>query len=496
MNKAALAGGLLHVDGAGGTDGLEMNLAILGAEIQNVVWTITGDVTASSNIGIYDHFETINMTLGGGNNVLNMGNEVDTIYSEAGHDVINAGGGDDTLQAHFYNHTALSVTYHGGTGNDTLSGGAVDDYLYGDADDDYIDGGAGNDAINGGAGADVLIGGLGTDTLLGGTGNDIYYLDDFHDVVTESKGQGTDTVYSSVQYIMGGSYVENAILTGSLNSYAVGNALDNQLTGNSGNNNLTGGAGNDHLDGGAGADGLRGGLGNDTYYVDNLGDFIVESKDEGTDLVFSSVNFNLGAQYIENLTLTGTASINGSGNALINTITGNAGNNILDGRQGADIMSGGAGNDIYYVDNLCDKVIEANGKGTDMVISSVTFAMGGQYIDNLTLTGTGKINGSGNALTNTIIGNSNVNTLNGGAGNDTLTGGAGADIFFFGAGSGKDTITDFSAVQGDKLNLDAYNQATAVITQVGNNTVIDLGGGNIITLTGVHKADVTSHITW
>ncbi|MCR6660040.1 MAG: calcium-binding protein [Asticcacaulis sp.] len=350
--------------------------------------------------------------------------------------------------------------------------------------------------ILGTAGADKLTGTAGADIMKGGIGNDTYYVDSFQDQVIELKNEGTDTVISSVQYIMGGSYVENATLTGTLNSYAVGNALDNILFGNSGNNNLTGGAGNDRLDGGAGSDGLRGGVGNDVYYVDNLGDFIVENKNEGTDLVYSTVSFNLGAQYVENLTLRGSANINGLGNALANTITGNAGNNLIDGRAGADVMRGGAGDDIYYVDNAGDKVIEAKDQGTDSVYSSVTFAMGGQYIENLYLTGSGNINGTGTSQANTLVGNSGKNTLTGGAGSDTLTGGAGADIFFFGAGSGKDTITDFSASQNDSLNLHAYSQATAVITQVGNDTVIDLGGGNVITLTGTLKADVTSHITW
>ena len=72
----------------------------------------------------------------------------------------------------------------------------------------------------------------------------------------------------------------------------------------------------------------------------------------------------------------------------------------------------------------------------------------------------------------------------------------GADIFFFGLGSGADRITDFSATQNDSLNLHAYNQAMAVITQVGADTVIDLGGGNIITVANTQKADVTSHIFW
>ena len=48
---------------------------------------------------------------------------------------------------------------------------------------------------------------------------------------------------------------------------------------------------------------------------------------------------------IENLTLTGTTAINGTGNALANVITGNTGNNILAGLGGADQLIGGVGTD-------------------------------------------------------------------------------------------------------------------------------------------------------
>ena len=58
---------------------------------------------------------------------------------------------------------------------------------------------------------------------------------------------------------------------------------------------------------------MIGGLGNDTYVVDNVGDVVTEALNEGTDTVQSSVSFALGAN-VENLTLTGSANINGTGN--------------------------------------------------------------------------------------------------------------------------------------------------------------------------------------
>ena len=56
------------------------------------------------------------------------------------------------------------------------------------------------------------------------------------------------------------------------------------------------------------------GLGNDTFVVDNAGDQVSENASEGTDLVQSSVAFSLAVN-LENLTLTGSSAINGTGNA-------------------------------------------------------------------------------------------------------------------------------------------------------------------------------------
>ncbi|MRX52345.1 hypothetical protein GI374_18690, partial [Paracoccus sp. S-4012] len=172
------------------------------------------------------------------------------------------------------------------------------------------------------------------------------------------------------------------------------------MYGGAGADRLDGAGGADTLNGGLGADTLNGGAGDDIYIVDNVGDQVNEGHNGGTDLVRTSISYALTAN-VENLTLTGTGNINGTGNGLANRINGNAGNNLLDGGLGADTLNGGAGDDIYIVDNVGDQVNEGRNGGTDLVRASVSYALTAN-VENLTLTGTGNINGTGNDLANRI----------------------------------------------------------------------------------------------
>jgi Ca2+-binding RTX toxin-like protein len=172
------------------------------------------------------------------------------------------------------------------------------------------------------------------------------------------------------------------------------------------------------------------------YVVDSTTDVITENTNEGTDTVQSSVTFSLAAlPNVENLTLTGSAVINGTGNASNNLITGNTVNNTLNGGTGVDTLIGGTGDDIYVVDSTTDVITENTNEGTDTVQSSVTFSLAAlTNIENLTLTGSSVIHGTGNASNNVITGNSVNNTLAGDAGNDTLNGGTGVDTLIGGTG--------------------------------------------------------------
>ncbi|OIP21998.1 MAG: hypothetical protein AUK50_00285 [Comamonadaceae bacterium CG2_30_57_122] len=205
------------------------------------------------------------------------------------------------------------------------------------------------------------------------------------------------------------------------------------LVGTSANNTLTGSAGDDTLDGLAGSDTMTGGLGNDTYLVDRAADKVIENAYQGIDTVQSTVTYTLAAN-VENLELLGTSSLAGYGNALDNIITGNSGSNTLDGGVGADTLVGGMGNDVYVVDNSGDVVTENPGEGTDRVNASIDYTLGSD-LENLTLTGTTAITGTGTELNNAITGNALDNVLYGMDGNDTLNGGLGADTLVGGMGN-------------------------------------------------------------
>jgi uncharacterized delta-60 repeat protein len=388
-----------------------------------------------------------------------------------------------------------------------ISGLLADNKLYGLAGNDYIEGLGSNNTIDGGTG---------NDTMSGGSGNDAYYRDSVQDVIIENAGEGTDSVFSSLNYTLGVN-LENLTLTGTALN-AAGNALDNVMTGTAGNNllwglsgndTLNGGAGNDTLDGGLGTDVMAGGTGNDLYYRDSTTDVITELLGEGTDTVISSLNYTLGAN-LENLTLTGTA-LNAAGNALDNVMTGIAGNNLLwglagndsvsggagndtldggqgtdtlDGGLGTDAMTGGTGNDLYYRDSTTDVITELLGEGTDTVISSLNYSLGAN-LENLTLTGAA-LNAAGNALDNVMTGTAGNNLLWGLAGNDALIGGAGNDTLD--GGLGNDTMT--GGAGNDLYYRDSASDVLTELVGEGTDTVISslnyTLGANLenLTLTG------------
>ncbi|MFO1412642.1 MAG: calcium-binding protein [Burkholderiales bacterium] len=395
---------------------------------------------------------------GPGADTMDGGTGNDTFFVDDAGDIVTeaVGKGTDHVQAALNyvlpaNVEQLTLTGSAATG----TGNALDNRLTGNAAGNLLDGKAGHDAMAGGA------------------GNDTYVVDNAGDTVTESAGEGIDTVQSSVPFTLAAE-VENLLLTGSSAINGTGNAAANQLTGNGAANTLTGGSGDDRLDGGAGGDVLKGGAGNDQYLVDSGSDVVTEVVGEGTDTVLATVTHTLAAN-VENLTLTGTAAINGTGNALANTLIGNAANNVLDGGAGSDTLKGGAGNDTYVVDATGDLVTELAAEGTDTVQTGITLTLAAN-VENLTLTGTAAINGTGNVLANTLTGNVANNILDGGAGSDVLKGGTGNDTYV--VDSATDTVTELAAEGTDTV------QTAVTLTLAANVENLTLTGTAAINGTG------------
>lgn len=251
----------------------------------------------------------------------------------------------------------------------------------------------------------------------------------------------------------------------------------NRLFGYEGDDVLSGLAGRDILDGGVGADEMLGGAGDDTYYVDDVGDLVIELANGGRDRVNSSIDFELSAN-VEDLNLTGTA-VSGTGNEIANRITGNEldntlssgggddylsggegwdtldggagndvllgggsgdtltggdGDDVLMGGEGWDYMAGGAGDDVYYADTDFDTIAEEENEGIDTVHATVDFALP-DNVEILRLVDSDDPHsrpyfGSSNYMGGTVYGTQSDNELAGLEGADKLFGLGGNDYLY------------------------------------------------------------------
>lgn len=526
------------VEKAGDAEGIDDTLQLrIDPSIANS-FTGTASVTLGANLEKMDAQATgtLALTLNGnaannvimgnaGNNILDGKGGIDTLIGGKGNDtyivdskeelakvIEYANEGNDTLQIAYRNTSKEAETIRlnqdnlvnfenitvTGTGLFNLVGNNLGNRLTGNTSFNQITGGDGNDVLDGKGGGDLLT---------GGKGNDTYFVYSDKDQIIEAAGEdeGIDTInvmaYAKNSYTLKDN-IENATVLSTAAFTLIGNELKNTLTGNAAANTLNGGLG---------ADKMYGGKGNDLYYVDDLGDRVIEEANEGIDTVRSSL-FSYGLDdNLENLILEKEA-VEGFGNGSNNVITGNDNANYLDGRGGVDTLIGGKGDDKYVVDvivkgtgpkatlALQDTIVEKAGAAEgiwDTVIlqtaenlvrtfegtASITLGANLEGLD-ARKTGTLAITLNGNAANNIIFGNDGNNTLNGGAGDDMLyayggeknllIGGTGTDIMHgttesidtfkfnalneMGLGSKQDVIYKFTshaddAVKGDLLDF-------------------------------------------
>ncbi len=490
----------------------------------------------------------------------------DIISGTLGVDVIDGLDGDDIIN---------------GSSGDTVYGGQGYDVIYGS----YLDGGAGEDTMYGvddGNGATFIIDEFwdevhGSKVLSAGKYNTAY-INIKYDPASQHTGSlpgfyGPNNLWSgvyngvveniSVFYIgpetsgmkimmgAGTRRVEGSELSDKLSvSGGVGpgvlingNAGDDEISsggfgdtlfGGVGNDTLSAGGGDDILAGGAGVDVLYGGNGNDFYIVadgdasDVIEDFSSSATNAngGVDQVSASISVDISKyKGIENIELTGSSSINASGDAGNNQILGNTGANVLVGAagndtltavggndllqggsgndslvasQGADTLAGGADDDVYVINGDQNTVQELAGQGKDIEYFALNFSLNSKFVlaanvEVGIISSQAAFNLDGNDLANTLQGNDAANNLSGLIGDDSILGAAGADVLSGGdgndsllGGTGQDTLT------GDLGNDVLFGEAGADALSGGSGSDTLIGGADADTLRGGLGADSLS----
>ena len=334
-----------------------------------------------------------------------------------------------------------TVTQQGTTNADSLFGSTGADIIIGGLGNDSLSGGADADALRGGAGDDLLIGNAGPDRIDGGSGRDSVDYGSSPAAVSVNLARNLNSGGDAQGDLL--SDIENVLGSGAGDVIA-GDGQANLLLGLGGQDSLLGAAGNDTLDGGLLQDTMVGGAGDDSYFVDSVGDVVIELPGQGIDTVLTALGYSLPPD-IENITLSGQSAVDATGNGADNLMVGNDvanqllgafGNDTLDGGLGSDTLEGGAGDDSYVVDTQDDVVTELAGQGSDSIQTTIPYNLAAlPHIENLSLTGTAAINATGNASNNLVSGNDAANTLLGVFGDDTLIGGDGDDSLDGGEGN-------------------------------------------------------------
>jgi hypothetical protein len=380
-----------RTDGEGGTNSLDYSAFGLGGVSVNLTSgaaTGTGGVTnftrafGSSGIDV--------LVGNAGANLLTGANGNDVLSGVGGADNLQGGNGDDTYVLGTEASGIDLVTDTSGV--DTIKSNITRTLSFADYSEienlTLLGTTAGMIATGNGL-ANRLDGSTSAvaNTLRGLVGNDTYYVG-AGDVVDESfaGSNGTDSVFANVSFLLGVNVENLAIVGTAANVIGTGNGVTNVMDGT-----LS-----------AVSNRLRGMGGNDTYIL-GTGDIADESVggSTGIDTVQSSATQALGAN-LENLTLTGAAAINGTGNGLANLIVGNGANNIILGGGLGDTLTGGGAKDTFRYMSAPESTVAARDTITDFqdgagpldVIDLTNIRPGPTATSLLTYVGAGAITGA------------------------------------------------------------------------------------------------------
>ena len=403
----------------------------------------------------------------------------------------------------------LSVYYF-----DTLS--AIENAI-GSQNDDFLVGDSGDNRLDGGAGQDLFIGGGGADTFVFSNLDSVDTIRDFSFVEDqiEIKQSALDAVAGNITAIsfsfdsatslleasgttingvgLSAEFTTSIAFLYEVTSFDVEQSVYISLDGTGNDDHLMGGAGHHHIDGGLGKDTIDYSSAHQGVTVNLLTGTTTEDGFGDTDTLFNLENV-VGSQFSDSIT----------GDHTANRLTGNNGSDRLDGRQGHDWLDGGEGNDFLrgfwgndtlYGGNDNDSV--HGGDDDDELY--------GNSGDDYLKAGSGDDYLDGDIGEDTLHGNAGNDTLIGGAGDDTLTGGTDADIFIFNKTNGTDTITDFDASEGDKIQIETaafgdilsvnFSSGTlSIVFNTNSNDQVVIRTDSLATLENVSTFDVNASV--
>lgn len=402
-------------------------------------------------------------------------------------------GEDGTIDFAFSSSTFLAIDVQAGGGNDTIeaSNGLAG---FGPL---TIDGGPGNDTIRGGDGSDVLIGGDGKDTIDGGRGNDTVLMGDGDDSFTWDPGDGSDTVEGQggkdVMDFHGSNAPERISLSANgsrVRLFRDVAAVTMDLNGvDAVNVDTLGGAdtvtvgdltGTDLSAANVDLSGTPAGGG------DGQADSVVVDGTAGPDNV--DVGSNAGAVVVSGLAPTVNVTGSEPGQDLVD-VNALAGDDRLTSGVGvtgpsAIVLDGGAGNDTatYSGTSAADTIGVVN-NGT----AARTFAPGNSPqdttgVENLVVQGLGGDDtiAAGNGLAQlTHL------TIDGGPGDDSLTGGDGDDMLL--GGPGKDAVDGGRG--SDTALLGGGSDSFTWDPGDGSDTVEGQGGKDVMNFDGSNASE-------